>query len=199
MRISRNKIIFLAIIMAVLLGLTMFLRSPYVSNVLKKAVLEKIHIATGHQVIAGQMYVNIFPAFVGFSDIKAFDSEGTRIFAAEKIKAYLSFTRIFIGEISIGRIVLTESGFWATDRKVEKLLKHLKQRKPERKKGFLSIDVRNIVLEDSDISYFHEKSETMVSAVNADMVLRIYMEPKAEFSIENLDVFVKDLPTLGGR
>ena len=107
MRISRSRLISGSILLVMMLGLALFLRSPYVSNALKKAVLKELRAASGHQVIAAQMYVNMFPPFVGLNSLNVIDPDGERVMSAEKVKAYLTLSSILSGGISVDRIVIS--------------------------------------------------------------------------------------------
>ncbi len=198
MRISRQKLVAGTIVLAVLLGFALFLRSPYVSNALKKAILKELRSATGHQVIAAQMYVNAFPLFVGFSDLNAFDEKGVKVFSSERIKAYLSLSHIFSGTISVDRIVLTGAGFWGSSDDITELRSHISSKREKAQERFIKLDIRSMVFKDARISYVHAANETLVSVKGADLELVFKESPVAVFAAKEVAVTAKGWPELSG-
>ena len=96
-----TKLSFL-IAFAVLFGIAVvILRGPHISNTLKRLVLPEIEMATGHKVIAQNMYINIFPLFVEAKELKMFDEEGQRLVYAKRVKAYLDISGIFYKKLKI--------------------------------------------------------------------------------------------------
>ncbi|MCK4910020.1 MAG: translocation/assembly module TamB domain-containing protein [Thermodesulfovibrionales bacterium] len=198
MRISRKKLVAGTIVLVVALGFALFLRSPYVSNALKKAILKEMRLATGHQVMAAQMYVNVFPMFVGFSDLNAFDEKGEKVFSSERVKAYVSLTHVFSGTIAVDRIVLEGAGFWGNSDKLEKLRSHLSGKKGREADRFIKLDIRTVVFRGASASYFHVPGKTSVRVQGADLELVLKESPVASFAIKDVAVSIRDWPVLSG-
>ena len=198
MRISRQKLVAGTIVLVVILGLALFLRSPYVSNALKKAILKELRSATGHQVIAAQMYVNVFPLFVGFSDLNAFDEKGVKVFSSERIKAYVSLSHIFSGTIAVDRIVLAGAGFWGSSETISELRSHISDKRKKARERFMKLDIRTVVFQDAHFSYVHDPDETVVSVNGADLELVLKESPVAVFDVKEVAVSARGWPELSG-
>jgi translocation and assembly module TamB len=195
-RVSR-KGLFLIVLALFAVAALLFLRGPYISNFLKMAILSELRDATGRQVIARRIYVNVLPLFIEARGVKAFDEAGARVFKAERIKGYLGLSDVLRRRIVVERVVLVEPEVWADRAEVEEILDEA--RKHGRKKGgFFRLDLNAVVIKDGEISFHDERRNAIHSArgIEAEMVLR--ERPKMDFSVAELASSVEGWPNLKG-
>jgi translocation and assembly module TamB len=203
MGISRQKIMAGAIYLAIILGLVLFLRSPYVSNALKKIALKELNTVTAYQITSSNMYINLFPVFVGLNNIKAADDNGDIVFSAEKIKAYLDLSTLLDKGLIIDRVVLLDPSFNVTSEKISELKQAFDKRKKASENDTSSkkvkVDIYTIVLEGADISYEHlpgQAGQAVITVTDADVEIHLKEGPTVEFSVNKIAMEKEKWPHL---
>lgn len=106
MKVKITKKIFLAIVAFFMLSLFLFLRSSYFSGVINNYVSAAIVERTGFEVVAGRLYINPFPLYLGAENLEIQTRAGEPIASAKKLKAYLNIVKAFTGNIRIERILV---------------------------------------------------------------------------------------------
>ena len=152
MKIKFKKLIGIFVFLAVISGLTLFLRGPQVSNYLKKRLFIEFESATGYQMTADKLYANIFPLYVGADNIKVFDESGETVFEAGNVKAYPELVPLLEKTISIKRMALTRPAIWMTDSRLE----HIESLAGEKKKkpsGGFKLKVGSVVFQNAALNY----------------------------------------------
>ncbi len=180
------KLTALFVAIALLGGLTLFLRGPYVSNFLKMTILSEVSSATGQQVIASKLYMNLYPLSVEARGVKGFALDGTRLFSAERVKAYIGLSDILQRKLRFTRIVLVRPELQADDARLVEVSDNVKTYK-KGKRGLVSISADTINILHGSASIHQLKTNTIQSAseINAEIVLR--KQPEARFSVGHLD------------
>jgi translocation and assembly module TamB len=116
----------LAALVVVVVVLSLVLRGPHVSNVLKKIILSELEAASGQEVIAGKIYINLFPLFIEAKDLKVFDDDGKRILVARRVKSYLDLSGIFSRTVVIRRLVIKEPVIDVTEEQARAIEKNVR-------------------------------------------------------------------------
>jgi autotransporter translocation and assembly factor TamB len=149
-------------------GLFLALRSPNISNLLKRLILPEFERATGYQMIADKLYLNLLPLFVEAKGVKVFDSQGQRVFTAEAVKAYLEGSALLRGELRLSRMLLKRPRVWLGPERLRELSALLAPAAGGR--TLLGVlEVRG-----GEGSYYQEERELLVevSAVDAQLLLK---------------------------
>jgi hypothetical protein len=95
--------------LAIIIVITIIiLRSPYISDALKKIILPELEMVTGKKVVAEDIYINIFPLFIEAKDLKIVDDNGQRILYARGVKAYMELAGFLSRNIVVRRLVVKE-------------------------------------------------------------------------------------------
>jgi translocation and assembly module TamB len=190
---ARRLILLLAVLLV--LAVVLFLRGPYISNLLKMAILSEVQDATGRQIIAQHIYINALPLFVEARGVKAFDEEGARVFEAERIKGYLSLSSILKRKIDIQRLVLVKPVLWADRSQIGGILENLRN-SGEKKEKLFSLDVGVVVLKEGEISFYEEKQNAVHDARGIDAEIVIKEKPELMFSVSEITSTVREWPAL---
>lgn len=200
LRGSKFKKTAIILFLAILAGAVLFLlRGPYISNLLKMAILSDLQAATGREVIARKIYINILPLFVEARGIKAFDENGIRVFAAESVKGYVRVSSILKRQIEVQRVVLKKPELWADRAQLGEILENIRKYRAKKKKKFIGVKVKAVTVKTGELSFYDEKHNAIVTArgVDAEMVLR--EEPEVSFTLLELAMAVRDWPVVKGR
>jgi autotransporter translocation and assembly factor TamB len=196
-----KKAIALLIIVLLASGLVLFLRGPYVSNMLKRAILPELGAAIGREVVAQKIYFNLIPLFVEAKGVKAFDGAGERVFAAERIKGYISLSGIFRGEIGIRRIAVKAPAVWTDREQASEVLENIRRyqsREQEKGKKPIRVRVDAVQVKGGMLSFYDMKSGVAASlqGINGEAVLRA--EPEISLSVRKFDLAMGDFKPVRG-
>jgi len=157
-----TKLSFL-IAFAVLFGIAVvILRGPHISNTLKRLVLPEIEMATGHKVIAQNMYINIFPLFVEAKELKMFDEEGQRLVYAKRVKAYLDISGIFYKKLKIRRLVIKDPDLTFDNRKLDEIIRKIREYLSQQRKDKIQVEFEVIEIQRGKAEYFDEGLKTKI-------------------------------------
>jgi translocation and assembly module TamB len=98
----------LAFLLLVLLfvAVSAFLRSDYVSDRLRGAVLDRVGEATGLNVTVEDVYLHVIPPYLGVGGVVVYDEEGGELARVEKVRGHVRLRSIFGEAFDIGSIVL---------------------------------------------------------------------------------------------
>ncbi len=188
---KRAAVILLALL---IIGAAVFaLRGPYTSNFLKRFLLREVRTATGRQVIAETLYVNIFPPFVGAKGIKAFDETGGKVFTAEAAKVYPGLSSLLRGEVQL-RVFLDRPEVWANAASIEDIRENLKNYSGRRKKT-IRFKVKTAEIRAGGFAV-HDRAGNLFTGkgVNADVNFRDGAE--VAFRAGEITVSVRHWPTV---
>lgn len=193
-RLGLKKSICILLLLFLAGTVTFALRGPYTSNFLKKVIQRQLQTATGNQVIAQKMYINIFPFFIGVTDIKMFNEQGKRLFSADTIKSYIGLSGILRGEFEISRLYIGTAQVSTTRADAEDVLKNLKSY--ANRKRIVKVRVKTVEIKDSGFSFYDEANLLTASGkgVNADINIR--EAPDVSFSASELSGTFKNWPEI---
>ena len=145
-----KKLAWMFVFLAVISGVTLFLRGPQVSNYLKKLLFTQFESATGYRMTADKLYANLIPLYVGADNLRVFDENGETVFSAAKVKAYAALVPLLQKTVLIKRIALVRPSLWVTDSRVDHIESLAKGKKPL---GGFRLKVGSVVLEDAALNY----------------------------------------------
>ncbi|HWR57543.1 MAG TPA: hypothetical protein VN328_01530, partial [Thermodesulfovibrionales bacterium] len=196
----RRIIIFSAL--AAALGLAIiFARGPHVSNFLKKLVLPELCVATGRQVVAQKIYVNLFPLFVEAREIKVFDG-GNEILRIPRLKGYLDLVGFLRKKVVVRRLVVKEPDVRTDAAQLEDISRNIrKYLQIERETPFKAV-IKAVVLDNGKFTFGYKESTFQGSGFSGEAVLssgensiaRKRLAPKISFTLKELASSVKGWP-----
>jgi autotransporter translocation and assembly factor TamB len=162
----KKKTLTLLLVAAVVVVAAVFaLRGPYVSKALKKVILPELEMASGQQVTARNIYVNVFPLFAGARDVKVFDESGNRILSVPAAKAYVDLSGLFSRNIVIRRLVISDPEV-VTDRKqTEEMIKNIRAYLSRERKTAVKVKIRAVAVRRGNLA-FSDESQNLTSRIN---------------------------------
>ena len=147
-----KKLAGLIAFLAVITGLTLFLRGPQVSNYLKKLLFTEFESATGYQMTASRLYANLLPFYIEADNVKVFDGSGDTVFSANKVKTYPELVPLLRKTLFIKRIAFFSPGVWLTDSRIDHI-RSLAGNKIKRPSGGFRIKLGSVVLNNAALNY----------------------------------------------
>ena len=154
---QKLKNVILVFFSAVVLFLVIiFLRGPYISDILKSVILPELEDVSGQKLTTDKIFVNLFPLFVEAKGLKVLNADGTRMLSAGKVKGYVNPAGLLGREIVIRRLAVDGLNVTTSRQDIEKVIRHVKAYLEKEKKSALKakinvIDVSkgNLALRDS--------------------------------------------------
>jgi translocation and assembly module TamB len=196
LKISKNTVVISVILIITALAF-LLLRGPYTSNVLKMAVLSRFQEATGLQAIVKKIHINLLPPFIEAGDVKVFDVEGTRIYEAERIKAYIGIQSILRRQVDVKRIVMVRPRLWAERAQAEEILNTVKKHS-EKRESLVRFSVNAVVVKDGEMSFHDEENEAIVTASGTEAEILLRDKPRIVFNMKEIAATVGGWPDMKG-
>jgi autotransporter translocation and assembly factor TamB len=196
MKLTLKKGIAIGLAVLVLAGLFLFLRSPNVSNYLKKTIFTEIEAATGYQLMAERVIVNLFPFYVEARGVKVLDEKGQRTLTTRSVKVYVSLSRLLSKTLYIKRVVLVSPEAVITPERVERISSLGKGKK--KKPGAFQVKVKTIEVRDGGVDFLLASGESSIIA--RGMGAEAELGEKNEFRLWADDVLLhlKSIPEIRG-
>ncbi len=167
-KVFKRFILISAIISGILILITgsIILRTPNISNLLKKAILPHIELAVGYNAMAEKMYINIFPTYLGVRNLKLVDEDGNTVMSVRRIKLYPDIINLLHKRIEIKKLYLKKPSITLNEDKIENLKKRIS--KEDGEEGFPII--RNLEISEGNISLLFKDKE--IDASEMMIILR---------------------------
>jgi autotransporter translocation and assembly factor TamB len=164
----------LVLLCAIVLSLVMvFLRGPYVSNILESLILPELRDASGQKVTAEKIYINLFPLFVEARGLKVLDADGTSIVYAGRVKGYVTLTGLLSRQIVIRRLAVNGVDISASKQKMQEIIKRVKSYLEKERKPVLKVKIKVIDISKGNVALRDEisKSKAEVKALSTELIL----------------------------
>jgi len=195
LRAHRKKLFVLMLLTVVVVAVFLFFRGPYVSNLLKMAVLPRVQEATGKHVIAQKIILNLFPLYVEARNVRAFDEKGARIFAAERIKGYLGLSGILHRQVTINRVVFENPQLRAD----AAMIREIRGKAGEPRAGapnMVRITVRSVVLKDGELLFHDEEAGFSFAARGLNAEFAVKERPQVRFTVREAAPSFRNWPAV---
>lgn len=170
MKIRIKKWAGLLFLAAAVIGVLLFLRSPQVSNSLKRQLSNEFEAQTGYQLTADSLYLNLFPLYVGAKGVKVFDGEGGRLLAAREIKTYVGLSGLPRKAILVNRLSVKDPVVELKKPHVLHIASLAEKEEGKKPEGF-RLEIKAIAVKNAAISYSDEKSAFGLEGFDAEAVL----------------------------
>ncbi len=176
-----NKMPYL-IALAVIIGIAIFvLRSPQISNALKRMILPKLEMASGKRLIAQKIYINIYPFFIEAKGLKVFDENGERILFAKRVKAYIEPSGLLSKNISIRRLVIKEPEVTTSKEQIEDIIENVKAYAAKKNDTSFKVNIRSVELMHGSTNFHDNKTKTVtdVDGLSGELILGKFQKIRA--------------------
>jgi len=194
MKISRKKTIALALPALLLLGLFLFLRSTAVSNYLKKVAFTEFEAATGYQLMADRLIVNLFPFYLEAKEVKLLDEKGERALTAESVKAYMGLSRLLSKTVLIKRLVLSSPEASLNPRRIERAVSLMREKKKE--PGRVQVKIKTIEVRDATVHYIEPVRLLVLTARGMDGEAQLNHRQEFRLLAGKLSLALKGVPEI---
>ncbi len=190
----------------VVIGLvTAISRGPLMSNFLKKIVLPELSAATGRDVIARKIYLNLFPLFVEAKEVKVY-GDGREILSVPLIKGYIEISGLLRKELVVRRLVVREPEIRSEVPELKEILENVKRYLKQERKNRLKVVVRVAVMEDGRFSVSENEMSFQGKGFGIEAVINPWETfvikravPKITFHLKELSSEIKGWPELKGE
>lgn len=195
---SLKRIILLLIFSFLLAGLFIFLRGPYISNALKRLILPELSAATGRDITARRIYINIFPLFIEAQDLKVFDS-GNVIVVIPRVKGYIGVTAFLRKEINIRRLVINSPELKSEHKVVEDIIGKVKKYLSIKRELPFKVKIRSINISNGSIELTERDSVIKLNGISSDvMISPAIIDTRINLLVHNAELSLKNWPSLRG-
>jgi autotransporter translocation and assembly factor TamB len=161
----KKKRLALLFIAAVVIGIVAFaLRGPYISNALKRVILPELEMASGRQVTAKRIYLNLFPLFAEARDVKVFDEKGNRILSVPVAKAYVNLSGLVSGRIVIRRLVIKDPEIVAARKEAQEIIQNISAYLARERKTAVKVKIRAVQITHGNIA-ISDESQMLASTI----------------------------------
>lgn len=198
-----KKIIFLSAA-ALIAGIVFFAaRGPHISNLLKKLILPELSAATGRQVLAQKIYINIFPLFIEAKDLRVFEN-GDEIFHAPRVKGYINVSGLLKRELVLRRLVVREPDIRTNALQLEDIIRSVNEYLKIKRKTPINVSFRSIAVTDGKFTFGYRdvsfkgngfRGDVLFDGLGSKFTARDPL-PQLKFVLNDVSAVIKGLPEL---
>lgn len=196
--LSPRRIILLLIPAVLLTALFLFFRGPYVSKALKDIILPELIRATGKEVTAKEIYINIFPLFIEARDIEVSDS-GTVIIKIPRIKGYIGIMGLLRKEIYIRRLLINKPDLKTNLTVLKDIIERVKEYLAIESKLPFKVKIRGITMGNGRFEVIHRDSILRLEGVGGDaLITPVIEDTRINISVQDTELSSRNWPPIRG-
>ncbi len=192
----KKRTAYIAIIIIVVGLLSVAMRGPYISNTLKKLILPELELMTGQKIIAGKIYINIFPLFIEMKDATVFNEKGIKLLTAERVKGYVTLTGLMRRELIISRLLIRHSEVRIGKDELEGILENVRKYLAIERKDAIKVKIRSVVLDNSFFDLHDGEKRVSIKGGYSEALLAD--KPSFNLSLRELNLHIPGIPELSG-
>lgn len=204
-KIKIRKIALLAALLLILSLFAFISRGPHVSNLLKRLILPELSIATGREVVAQKIYVNILPLFIEAKEVKVFEG-GDEIMRIPRVKGYIEISGLLRKKLVLRRLVVKEPDIRSDASRLEDIIEKVKHYLSVERRTPLKVIVKAVVMDNGKFVFgykdmlFHGSGFSGEAILNAweNFVTTKHLLPRINFSLKELSSSIEGWPELKG-
>jgi hypothetical protein len=168
-----KRVLFVLSSVVVLCLIIVFLRGPYISNILESLILPELADASGQKVTAEKIYINLFPLFVEARGLKVLNGDGTGIVFAARVKGYVNLTGLLSRQIVIRRLAVNGLDISASRQKIEEIIRKVRAYLEKERKPVLKVKIKVIDISKGNIALRDEvsKSTAEMKGLSTELIL----------------------------
>ncbi|HAM52298.1 MAG TPA: hypothetical protein DCP92_16985 [Nitrospiraceae bacterium] len=201
--INRKRIIFLSGILLIFGVLSFFLRGPYISNQLKRLILPELSMATGREVMAQKISINIFPLFIEAKGLKVFE-HGKEILHIPIIKGYPEVSGLLTKEVVLRRLVIKTPYISTDDRQVQDIIQKVRKYLAMERKSSLKVVLKAIALDDGAFALRYQNMSFSGNGLSGEVIFTSPQKsvsartsiPRISFSVKYLSSHIEGWPEI---
>ena len=193
-----RKRILLVYLVVLLVIATAVLRSHYISDVLKGAILPEIEKATGTNMTTARMYINILPLYVEGENLVAADREGRRILSIKSAKAYIDLSGFLAGRADIRRLVVKSPQIKTDTLQVRQIVNRIRDYASVKKTGALKVDVLALEIQNGGGELTDKQSGATAEARGLDGEILLGRTRRIRASVKKVGVRTGGWPEIWG-
>ncbi|MEJ2683977.1 MAG: translocation/assembly module TamB domain-containing protein [Candidatus Sulfobium sp.] len=194
-----KKRIFLVSIAAVAVITAVFLRGPYVSNLLKGTMLPEMEKATGTNMTVGRIYVNLFPLYVEADGLIMADKKGGRILSVRRARAYIDISGFLARRADIRRLVIRDPEITTDSAHVRDIVGNIRAYGAAKRKGALKIEVLAVEIRNGNAGFSDEESGTVAEASGFNGEIILGKNKRIRASVRKAGIKKGRWPEIAGR
>ena len=192
----KKKTVYITIILFIIAILFLAGRGPYISNALKKLILPELELMTGKKIIAGKIYINVFPLFVEMKDAIVFNENGAKLLSAERVKGYVTLTGLIRKELIINRLVIRNSEVRVGKDELKEVFENVRKYLAIERKDTLKVAIRSVVLDNSFLDLHDGEKRISIRSVYSEATLAD--KPAFNLSLRELNLHMPGIPEMSG-
>jgi translocation and assembly module TamB len=204
-KITLKKIVLAAAVAAIVVSTFAFFRGPHISNLLKQLILPELSAATGKEVMAEKIYLNIFPLFIEAKELRVFD-KGAEVLQIPRLKGYVELSGLVRKELVLRRVVVRGPRVAARSEQIEEIVENVKKYLALERKTAIKVVVRAIALDNGAFALGHKDMTVQGKGLDVEAVLnpkqllaRKRPGPRISVAMKEVAASVKGWPELKGQ
>ncbi|MFN3395760.1 MAG: translocation/assembly module TamB domain-containing protein [Thermodesulfovibrionales bacterium] len=165
---------------------------------MKRLILPELSAATGRDITAQKIYINIFPLFIEARDLKVFDS-GNLIVVIPRVKGYIGVTAFLRKEINIRRLVINSPELKSEQKVVEDIIGKVKKYLSIKRELPFKVKIRSINISNGSIELTEGDSVVKLNGVSSDVLISpAIIDTRINLLVHNAELSLKNWPSLRG-
>ncbi|VAX29009.1 hypothetical protein MNBD_NITROSPIRAE02-1200 [hydrothermal vent metagenome] len=156
-----------ALVLVILItGAFFYIRSPFMSNHLKRIILPELSRISGQRVTSRRIYINLFPFFAGVDDLLVADNEGKKIFSIKKARFYIELLPLLRREVYVSVVAIDSLQYGTTVQSLKGAAGLMAARKSGIKTSGWRIKFGSILLKNTDVRVSDPEKGVVLSLHN---------------------------------
>ncbi len=142
----------ISVLVIFITGAFFYIRSPFMSNHLKRIVLPELSRISGQRVTAKRIYINLFPLFVGVDNFLVSDKEGEETLSIKKARFYIELLPLLRRELYVSVVAVDSLQYGTTVQSLKGAAGLMAAKKSGIKTSGWKIKIGSILLKNGSIS-----------------------------------------------
>ncbi|NOY39715.1 MAG: hypothetical protein GXO95_05705 [Nitrospirae bacterium] len=156
-----------ALVLVILItGAFFYIRSPFMSNHLKRIILPELSRVSGQRVTAKRIYINLFPLFAGVDNLLVSDKEGGKTLSVKKARFYIEVLPLLRRELYVSLIAIDSLQYGTTVQALKGAAGVMNAKKTGIKTSGWRIKLGSILLKNGRISVSDPEQRVVISLHN---------------------------------
>ncbi|HXX58744.1 MAG TPA: hypothetical protein VEI96_12145, partial [Thermodesulfovibrionales bacterium] len=205
-KIKIKRIVFLSSVLLVLGVLTLIGRGPYISNQLKRLILPELSAATGREVIAEKIYINIFPLTIEVRDLRVFEN-GEEIIRLPRVKGYIEISGFLDKELIVRRLVIRDAAVRSDESQLTDIIRRVREYLALERKSPIKVVLKTLAVDDGTFTFDYRGNRLTGSGLNGEAILKAPQtiitrkspSPRITFSVRHLSSRIEGWPEVKGE
>ncbi len=159
-------VISIFVLVILITGAFFYIRSPFMSNHLKRIALPELSRLSGQRVTAKRIYINLFPFFVGVDDLLVSDKEGEETLSIKKTRFYIEVLPLLSRELYVSVVAIDSLQYGTTVQSLKGAAGLMAEKKSGIKTSGWRIKFGSILLKKSGIRVSDPEKKFVLSLHN---------------------------------